>query len=175
MSETQQQLQSLFMQLLPADHSAVGNISLLAKFQKAAQTAGHPSISDDDFTAVRDVLLASGQIVKGKGRGGSTARATGAVRPDFELKAEPVTLDMLATPAAANAGKAATKPKAKAAPQTDTVPGDPQVLSYRHPDRRKNNPEVGLVNEASDPEQAKTPWAYDPHLGFGEQWNSEPT
>jgi hypothetical protein len=35
--------------------------------------------------------------------------------------------------------------------------GDPQVLSYRHADRRKNNPEVGLVNEASDPEQPRLP------------------
>jgi adenine-specific DNA-methyltransferase len=38
------------------------------------------------------------------------------------------------------------------------------VLAYRHPDRRKNNPEVGLVNAESDPEQPKTRWAYDPHL-----------
>ena len=30
------------------------------------------------------------------------------------------------------------------------VPGDPQVLSYHHLDKRKKNPEVGLVNEASD-------------------------
>lgn len=164
MTQAQQLLQSIFMQLLPADHSAVGNSNLQAKFQAAAQTAGLPAISDDDFTAVRDVLLASGQIVKGRGRGGSTARATGAVRPDFELKAEPVTLDLLATPAAANAGATATKPKPKAVPPADVAPSEPQVLSYRHPDRRKNNPEVGLVNEASDPEQAKTPWAYDPHL-----------
>ena len=161
MSETQQQLQSLFMQLLPADHSGVGNISLLAKLQEAAQTAGLPAISDDDFTAIRDVLLASGQVIKGKGRGGSTARATSIARPEFELKAETVTLDLLATPPVAKASKTASTPKA--APQT-TVPGEPQVISYRHPDRRKNNPEVGLVNEASDPEQAKTPWAYDPHL-----------
>jgi adenine-specific DNA-methyltransferase len=38
------------------------------------------------------------------------------------------------------------------------------VLSYRHSDRRKNNPEVGLVNEDTDPEQPKKVWAYDPHL-----------
>jgi adenine-specific DNA-methyltransferase len=38
------------------------------------------------------------------------------------------------------------------------------VLSYRHADRRKNNPEVGLVNEDTDPEQPKKVWAYDPHL-----------
>lgn len=170
MTQAQQLLQSLFMQLLPADHSAVGNISLLAQFQAAVQAASLPAISEDDFTAVRDVLLASGQIVKGRGRGGSTARATGASRPDFELKAEPVTIDLLANPAAANVGKTAIKPKA--ALKADAAPGEPQVISYRHPDRRKNNPEVGLVNEASDPEQAKTPWAYDPHLDPALQFDS---
>ena len=25
------------------------------------------------------------------------------------------------------------------------------ILSYRHPDRRKNNPEVGMVTPATDP------------------------
>lgn len=39
-----------------------------------------------------------------------------------------------------------------------------QVLSYRHADRRKNNPEVGMVDPDTDPAQPKTKWAYDPHL-----------
>ena len=39
-----------------------------------------------------------------------------------------------------------------------------QVLSYRHGDRRKNNPEVGMVDPDTDPEQPKTTWAYDPHI-----------
>jgi len=82
-------------------------------------------------------------------------------RPNFALQPEEITPDMLADAAKAAAAKA-IKP-AKAVPQAAAV-GDPQVLAYRHADRRKNNPEVGLVNEASDPEQAKTPWAYDPHL-----------
>ena len=41
---------------------------------------------------------------------------------------------------------------------------DAQVLSYRHGDRRKNNPEVGMVDPDTDPEQPKTTWAYDPHI-----------
>jgi adenine-specific DNA-methyltransferase len=41
---------------------------------------------------------------------------------------------------------------------------EPQVLSYRHGDRRKNNPEVGMVDPDTDPEQPKTTWAYDPHI-----------
>ncbi len=51
-------------------------------------------------------------------------------------------------------------------------PGDAQVLSYRYPDLRKNNPEVGLVNEARDPEQPKTVYAYDPHLDPTLQFDS---
>ena len=39
-----------------------------------------------------------------------------------------------------------------------------QILSYRHPNKRKNNPEVGMVKPENDPEQPKATWAYDPHL-----------
>ena len=55
------------------------------------------------------------------------------------------------------------KGKAKPAGRGKSA-GDPQVISYRHQDKRKNNPQVGLVNPESDPEQPKTTWAYDPHL-----------
>lgn len=166
-NERTQQLQALLLNLLPADHTTVGNISLLEQFLAQAQQAGTtPPATEADFHAARDALVASGQAVKGKGRGGSTARATGATRPDFALGApEP----SAAAPATDNADKPAkaapTKAKAKAKPapsRPDT--GDAQVLAYRHPDRRKNNPEVGLVNAESDPEQPKTRWAYDPHL-----------
>ena len=88
---------------------------------------------------------------------------TGTDRPDFTLKSEEVTPDKLLAAAAKASDKAKKPAKAKAAPQAAAT-DEPQVLAYRHADRRKNNPEVGLVNEASDPEQAKTPWAYDPHL-----------
>ncbi|HMW28828.1 MAG TPA: DNA methyltransferase [Plasticicumulans sp.] len=39
-----------------------------------------------------------------------------------------------------------------------------QVLSYRHLDRRVNNPEVGMVTPATDPETGKQVWAYSQHL-----------
>ncbi len=41
---------------------------------------------------------------------------------------------------------------------------DPNILSYRHTDKRKNNPEVGMVKPENDPVQPKTTWKYDPHL-----------
>jgi adenine-specific DNA-methyltransferase len=172
MSEsTQPALLAILLQLLPADHNPVGNGALWTLFQAATLAAGIPSVTEDTFKATREALVASGQAIKGKGRGGSTARATGPDRPDFELKAEPTTPDLLATAPNETPAKLAKPAKAKAAPQA-TPPGEPQVLSYRHPDRRKNNPEVGLVNEASDPEQAKTPWAYDPHLDPALQFDS---
>ena len=158
-----QPLPELLLNLLPADHSTVGNITLLAQFLAAAQTAGHqPPVSEEDFKTARDALVAAGLAVKGKGRGGATARATGATRPDFALNAP--TAPVSAAPKAAPAAKAPT-PK-----QPDT--GAAQVLAYRHPDRRKNNPEVGLVNAESDPEQPKTRWAYDPHLDPALQFDS---
>ena len=55
------------------------------------------------------------------------------------------------------------KPEASAAAQAD-------ILSYRHPDRRKNNPEVGMVTPATDPDEGKTRWAHDPHLDPPLSW-----
>ena len=164
MAPTPQQLQNLLLQLLPADHSALGNGNLWTQFQAGTQAAGTTAVTQDDFNAAREALVASGKAVKGRGRGGSTARATGAVRPEFDLHSQAVTPDMLLPGRPATFAPAAAKPKAVAtAPRADAT-GAAQVISYRHPDRRKNNPEVGLVSTASDPEQAKTPWAYDPHL-----------
>lgn len=44
------------------------------------------------------------------------------------------------------------------------------ILSYRHPDKRANNPEVGMVTPATDPDAGKTKWAYDPHLDPTLNW-----
>lgn len=39
-----------------------------------------------------------------------------------------------------------------------------EILSYRHADRRKNNPEVGMVTPATDADDSKAVWQRDPHL-----------
>lgn len=161
-NERTSQLQALLLNLLPADHTTVGNNTLLEQFLEQTRHAGTtPPATDDDFKTARDALVATGQAVKGKGRGGSTARATGAKRPAFALDAPEAlaALDNTGKPTKAAPSKARARPTPS---QPDT--GDAQVLAYRHPDRRKNNPEVGLVNTESDPEQPKTRWAYDPHL-----------
>lgn len=167
MTNEQQQLTTLLLNLLPADHTTVGNSTLLEQFLAAAQAEGHqPPATEDDFKTAREALVAAGLAVKGKGRGGATARATGAQRPDFALGAPtPPAPAPAATPKPPKAAKAKPTPA-----QPDT--GDAQVLAYRHPDRRKNNPEVGLVNTESDPEQPKTAWAYDPHLDPALQFDS---
>jgi adenine-specific DNA-methyltransferase len=63
--------------------------------------------------------------------------------------------------------KATTQLAVRANPNEAT-----QVISYRHSDRRKNNPEVGMVNESTDPYQPKTEWKYDPHLDPALQFDS---
>lgn len=55
------------------------------------------------------------------------------------------------------------KPKTASAPRPSAA-DEGQIISYRHLDRRKNNPEVGVVNASTDPEAPKTVWNYDPHL-----------
>ena len=158
-AERQEQLEDLLLGLLPANGSTVANGQLLTLWTQAAADAGLKATADD-FASLREDLVVRGLVVKGKGRGGSTARASAAA-----LGSDAFTLEGEA--AAAETGTPATtpktrpgKPKARAADAGEEA----QVLSYRHPDRRKNNPEVGLVNEASDPQQPKQAWAYNPHL-----------
>jgi adenine-specific DNA-methyltransferase len=47
-------------------------------------------------------------------------------------------------------------------------PSAADILSYRHPDRRMNNPEVGMV-----PDDGKTRWAHDPQLDPGLSWTGK--
>ena len=166
-AERQEQLGRLMLELLPANGGAVGNGQLLTLWAQAAAEAGLQA-SAEDFAGLREDLVARGLVVKGKGRGGSTARAAAAAPGSeaFELESGAAAAADGATgfPGAPQpTKKPASKPKLRAADAGDA--GDKaQVLSYRHPDRRKNNPEVGLVSEASDPQQPKQAWAYNPHL-----------
>lgn len=155
-----EQFEQLLLALLPLDGSKQPNGPLRLAWLKAAEAAGQPA-QEADFEATREALLAKGLVAKGPGRGGSTGRAASAA-PDadaFSLEANPV-------PALPDdpAAKPAASKRSKAAPKAAAASDEAQVLSYRHSDKRKNNPEVGLVNTASDPEQPKKTWAYNPHL-----------
>jgi adenine-specific DNA-methyltransferase len=159
--EARQRLLQCLLDLLPANGSMVGNGSLLAQWTQAALAAGLTATAED-FTTLREDLVARGLVVKGKGRGGSTGRAAGAAAgsDSFALQGE--------APTPVDAADAAVRPKATPPKPQKLRAADAdepaQVLSYRHNDRRKNNPEVGLVSEASDPQQPKQTWAYNPHL-----------
>lgn len=160
-SEVQEQLQRVLLDLLPASGSAVGNAQLVTLWMQAAKDAGlRPK--EEHFIEVREALVSKGLVVKGKGRGGSTARASAAASQSdsFSLESHEAALAAaerdVTSPSKRRGGKATGRP-ADASEQV-------QVLSYRHADRRKNNPEVGLVSEASDPQQPKKEWAYNPHL-----------
>ena len=158
-SDRQQQLERLLLGLLPANGSTVGNGALLALWTHAAAQAGLTP-DPDEFNPLRDALVARGLLVKGKGRGGSSARGAAAASGSdaFTLDSDAATAD--STDAPPPPRPAGTAPRLRAA---DTGQ-EAQVLSYRHADRRKNNPEVGLVSEASDPQQPRQTWAYNPHL-----------
>ncbi|MBK7491227.1 MAG: hypothetical protein KBF68_08250 [Nitrosomonas sp.] len=48
-----------------------------------------------------------------------------------------------------------------------------EVLSYRHDDKRTNNPHVGMVDTHSDGVEGKTLWRYDPHIDPALQFDSQ--
>ena len=141
--QPQPALHTLLLHLLPADHTTVGNITLLEQFLAAAQAAGHqPPATEDDFKIAREALVAAGLAVKGKGRGGATARATGAQRPDFALDAP--------TAPAPTPTAAAKPPKAaKAKPTPESAKALAAVRWCRDPDIGGN---AGLYRQNSDTE-----------------------
>lgn len=161
-------LPELLFALLPEDGQVVGNVTLLAWLQDSCVEHGLGVPDKAAFEAARLNLVEAGRAVKGRGRGGSTAR----VRVTGEVQALPnasegFALDGGSQPAELPASvTAAPRKAASAGPRLTSGPADapPEVLSYRHSDRRKNNPEVGLVNELSDPQQPKKVWDYNPHL-----------
>lgn len=176
-------LQQALLALVPADGSSIGNTAL----RKAL------GVPEADYRAAQAALVADGTLLKGAGRGGSVRRApveAAAVLP--EAAAPATTADTPAAPAAAAVLPAAAAEPNGFALQTQTAPPPPpqqlplrtpavrpptaaaaprtakdepvQVLSYRHSDRRVNNPEVGMVTPATDPEAGRQTWAYSPHL-----------
>jgi adenine-specific DNA-methyltransferase len=152
-------LEAVMLTLLPVDGSKVPNGQLRPKWVHAASAAGE-SVTEAEFEVVRDRLLAAGLVVKGVGRGGATGRAAGAAPGPDDF-----TLQTAEAPAEEPAAQPVPAKKTKAAPTPRPAGDEPaQVISYRHADRRKNNPEVGLVSEASDPQQPKKTWAYNPHM-----------
>nr|WP_232106203.1 site-specific DNA-methyltransferase [Pseudomonas mendocina] len=158
MTDLAQHLKATFLSLLPADGATKGNGALRREIEEQLSKDGL-SITEEQYWQVHAELIASGAVATGKGRGGSV-RLVDAQPDSFGLATQVVEVEEPV---------AATKHMLKAAPAKPTAgrakPGEEtQVLSYRHQDKRKNNPEVGMVTPATDPDAGKTKWAYDPHL-----------
>jgi adenine-specific DNA-methyltransferase len=149
--------------LLPTDGSSIGNGALR---QALSAALGRP-VDEAEYLAAQRALVDAGRLVKGRGRGGSVARA-----PD--ASATPAALSLTAQERPADADK--PKPKqaamslldarrAKAAPKAARVAdAAATVLAYRHDQKRVNNPEVGMVTPDTDGEERARRWAYDPHI-----------
>ena len=54
--------------------------------------------------------------------------------------------------------------QAKAEIKTKKADEAAKVIAYHHDQKRKNNPDVGVVTPDNDPDQPRTIWAYDPHI-----------
>ena len=172
MSSLQDRVKRAMLSNVPSDGSTIGNTALRREIETLLLSEGL-SIGDDDYWQAHSALVADGVLLKGQGRGGSVRRAQVAdnvasgVSGDLADDADGFALQAqqppeLSTQTAPKAPAAALRP---AAPSARNAAGEAaQIISYRHADKRKNNPEVGMVTPATDPEAGKTRWAYDPHL-----------
>lgn len=134
----------------------MGNHALLALLREQV-----PELTDEWYNNVKEELVAEGLVGKGRGRGGSVYR-TGIQNEIEELEDErsgedDFALDMQVPVEQSRRGRSRRR-------SSGGQQGPVQVISYRHDQTRVNNPEVGMVHAATDPDGDKTIWAYDPHL-----------
>lgn len=170
-------IRELMLALVPADGSPIGNTALRREIETQLAKEG-VWISEDDYWQAHGALVAQGFLVKGQGRGGSVRlpsnvvknSSAGAERTPFELTVE----ERSTRSASEEPGKLARAHKTHAVAKRQTAGDDAtQILSYRHTDKRVNNPEVGMVNPKTDPDAGKTRWAYDPHLDPALQFDTQ--
>ena len=158
-AERREHLEGLLLGLLPASGNTVANGQLLTMWTQAAADAGL-NASPDDFASLREDLVVRGWVVKGKGRGGSTARTSAAApgSDTFTLESEAAAAaDGVGEVAQATAkpvvGKLAKpgKPKAGAADAGEAA----QVLSYRLPTAARTTPKWGWSTRQVIPNRPK--------------------
>jgi adenine-specific DNA-methyltransferase len=160
-------IKELILALVPSDSSPIGNTTLRRELE-ARLAADGMSLSEEDYWQAHSALVAQGLLVKGQGRGGSVRLPSQALKDpaggmehaSFTLAAE----EPSAQDASDQPGKQTKSRNTQAASRQKTGGDEAQILSYRHTDKRVNNPEVGMVNPRTDPDAGKTRWAYDPHL-----------
>src|SRR5690606_11835468 len=155
----------LILSAVPADGSPVGNTSLRRDIEARLEPQGK-ALEDDAFWQAHATLVSKGLLAKGKGRGGSVRRTSLADEGGQTLtlaSAEPVSEKEKKGRRLGDGSKAGYGVTAKPTKKVKSD-GPTEILSYRHDDKRVNNPEVGMVNPRTDPDAGKTRWAYDPHL-----------
>ena len=168
-SSSDSTLRRLLLEAIPADGESIGDTKVRELFDAAVGLAGY-KVNGTEFDRVREALIIEGALLVGKGRGGSVRRAPAASTPDsdFALAAQDIPADARKPKPKQESltlAQAIARSSSQARAGHGKVTGeDYKILSYRHGDKRKNNPQVGLVNEANDPEQPKTTWHYDPHI-----------
>lgn len=160
-------IRSAILKLVPKDGTSVGNMALR---EQVADRLG-AKVGEDDYFEARDALVDSGKLVKGQGRGGSVRRVVDAVAPlTLSAPEKPADADI---PKPKQAGMTLAQAKqAKAEVKTRKAVDGAKVIAYQHNQKRKNNPDVGVVTPDNDPEQPRTRWAYDPHIDPALQFDS---
>lgn len=165
--DTIEQIAGLLLSLVPADGSPIGNTTLRREAEAQLAARKRP-LGDEEFWRAQALLVSRGLLVRGKGRGGSVRRAmAGSMVADGNDDEERETLSL----EGGRHGEKDDSPRrasrrggAGAAGARRSHGETNQILSYRHSDKRVNNPEVGMVTPRTDPDAGKTRWAYDPHL-----------
>jgi adenine-specific DNA-methyltransferase len=153
-----QTLEQAILELLPADGSAVGNISLKTQLTELGIV-----FTEKEYTIVTARLIQQKRLGKGRGRGGSL----------YQIVTEPLPENPFLEQENAQKNNTSSKPKKKknSGPRKSRKETN-HVLSYRHDDKRKNNPHVGMVDTYSDGVEEKNVWQYDPHLDPELQFDS---
>ncbi|HUZ94413.1 MAG TPA: site-specific DNA-methyltransferase, partial [Edaphobacter sp.] len=101
--------------------------------------------------------MAKSRNPKGKAKGQSEPRG-------HETRPLEVEEFSLAQQVSAAETKPVTSKSGKLGPRKSKASSEPEVLSYRHKDKRKNNPDVGLVTPDTDRVAEPKDWKYDPHI-----------
>ncbi len=142
--------------------------AFLKKLESQGGKAGNKALrgalgwDESTYGAVKEALLANGDIEKSGGRGGSVRLA--GYLDDLEQAFDEHLGDFELTAPEQKATAKKKTPKRKTSGANRKTKEPTQVVSYRHKETRANNPEVGMVHAGTDPDQPKTAWQYDPHL-----------
>ena len=158
----------LLLSLVPTDGTPIGNVAL-RRAMEARPAAEGRAIAEQDYWEAHARLIAQGLLLKGQGRGGSVRRPVQVV----ESTDEDFTLQTVSLPPEESADAVKARAPTRSGPRTAVADQAAQIIGYRHTDKRKNNPEVGMVTPATDPDGEKTHWAYDPHLDAALPFDSQ--